>query len=142
MFDSILDSVKGEIAEGLTSKLGLNAGDVDKTLSSTKEAFDKTVSDESKSNGVESIMNLFSKDDNSSGADGLLKGLGGNLISSLSSNGFSSDKASSITDMVIPIVVKFATDKIGGDAGMITGLLGGSEGVAGKASGLLKGFFK
>lgn len=142
MFDSILDAVKGEITAGLTSKLGLNNAEVDKTLNSTKEALDKTVADETKSNGVEGLLNLFSKDDNSSSANGVLKDLGGNLLSSLTSNGFSSDKASSIKDMIIPIVVKYASDKIGGDASMLTGLIGGSEGIAGKASGLLKGFFK
>ena len=46
MIDSIIDSLKGEVVEGLTNKLGLSGTEVDKTLSSTKDAFDKTLSDE------------------------------------------------------------------------------------------------
>jgi len=102
MFDSILDSVKGEITKGLTDKLGLSNTEVEKTLSSTKEAFSKTMASETKSNGINNLTNLFSNDDNSKSSNDLLSSLGGNLISSLSSNGFNFDKAGSIKDIVIP----------------------------------------
>lgn len=140
MFDSIIDSVKGEITESLTSKLGLSGSEVDTTLSSTKEAFSKTISGEAEGNGLDTLTNLFSNDDNSSASSDLLSGLGGNLMSSLSSNGFSSDKAGLIKEMVLPMVMKLVSEKIGGNSDMLTGLLGKGD-IASKASGLLKGLF-
>ena len=140
MFDSILDSVKGEISETLKGKLGLNDSDVDKTLSSTKDALENTVASEAKANGIENLMNLFSSDNNSTSSDGILKDLGGNLLSGLLANGFSGDKASLIKNMILPIVMKFAANKIGGDSRMLAGLIGKGD-VISKASGMLKGFF-
>ena len=64
MIDSIIDSLKGELVEGLNNKLGLSGTEVDKTLSSTKDAFDKTVSEEAGNNGLETLTNLFSDNEN------------------------------------------------------------------------------
>lgn len=149
MFDSILDSLKGEVAGALTDKLGLNDTDIDKTISSSKEALTKTVETEAKGNGIEGMLSLFSDNENSGAANGLLEGLGGNLISSLSSNGFSSDKASSIKDQILPVILSLVTKNIGGDSNKLTSLLssGGISDIASglvkdKASGFLKGLFK
>ena len=70
MIDSIIDSLKGEVVDGLTNKLGLSGTEVVKTLSSTKDAFDKTISDEAGSNGLETLANLFSDNENSSSSNG------------------------------------------------------------------------
>ena len=149
MFDSILDSLKGEASGLLKDKVGLNDLDIDKAMSSSKDAFEKTVSDESGSNGMGNLLNLFSKDDNSNASDGVLKSLGGNLISSLSSNGFSSDKASSIKDTILPIIMNLFSDKVGGDSNILSSLLKSgnisdmaSGFVKEKGAGFLKGLFK
>jgi hypothetical protein len=140
MIDSIIDSLKGEVVEGLTNKLGLSSTEVDKTLSSTKDAFDKTVSEEAGNNGLETLTNLFSDNENSSSSNGLISSLGENLASSLSSNGFSSDKVSSIQDVVLPVLIKLVSEKIGGNSQMLSGLLGKGD-IQDKASGLIKGLF-
>lgn len=140
MIDSIIDSLKGEVVEGLTNKLGLSGTEVDKTLSSTKDAFDKTLSDEAGSNGLETLTNLFSDNENSSLSNGLISSLGENLVSSLFSNGFSSDKVSSIKDLVLPILIKIVSEKIGGNSQVLSGLLGKGD-IQDKASGLIKGLF-
>lgn len=140
MIDSIIDSLKGEVVEGLTNKLGLSSTEVDKTLSSTKDAFDKTVSEEAGNNGLETLTNLFSDNENSSSSNGLISSLGENLASSLSSNGFSSDKVSSIKDVVLPVLIKLVSEKIGGNSQMLSGLLGKGD-IQDKASGLIKGLF-
>lgn len=140
MIDSIIDSLKGEVVEGLTNKLGLSGTEVDKTLSSTKDAFDKTVSEEAGNNGLETLTNLFSDNENSSSSNGLISSLGENLASSLSSNGFSSDKVSSIKDVVLPVLIKLVSEKIGGNSQMLSGLLGKGD-IQDKASGLIKGLF-
>ena len=140
MIDSIIDSLKGEVVEGLTNKLGLSGTEVDKTLSSTKDTFDKTVSEEAGNNGLETLTNLFSNNENSSSSNGLISSLGENLASSLSSNGFSSDKVSSIKDVVLPVLIKLVSEKIGGNSQMLSGLLGKGD-IQDKASGLIKGLF-
>ncbi len=140
MIDSIIDSLKGEVVEGLTNKLGLSGTEVDKTLSSTKDAFDKTLSDEAGSNGLETLTNLFSDNENSSLSNGLISSLGENLVSSLFSNGFSSDKVSSIKDLVLPVLIKIVSEKIGGNSQVLSGLLGKGD-IQDKASGLIKGLF-
>ena len=140
MIDSIIDSLKGELVEGLNNKLGLSSTEVDKTLSSTKDAFDKTVSEEAGNNGLETLTNLFSDNENSSSSNGLISSLGENLASSLSSNGFSSDKVSSIQDVVLPVLIKLVSEKIGGNSQMLSGLLGKGD-IQDKASGLIKGLF-
>ena len=140
MIDSVIDSLKGEVVEGLTNKLGLSGTEVDKTLSSTKDAFDKTISEESGSNGLETLANLFSDNENSSSSNGLMASLGENIVSSLSSNGFSSDKVSSIKELVLPVLIKLVSEKIGGNSQILSGLLGKSD-IQDKASGLIKGLF-
>ena len=140
MIDSIIDSLKGELVEGLNNKLGLSGTEVDKTLSSTKDAFDKTVSEEAGNNGLETLTNLFLDNENSSSSNGLISSLGENLASSLSSNGFSSDKVSSIKDVVLPVLIKLVSEKIGGNSQMLSGLLGKGD-IQDKASGLIKGLF-
>lgn len=140
MIDSIIDSLKGEVVEGLTNKLGLSGTEVDKTLSSTKDAFDKTISEEAGSNGLETLANLFSDNENSSSSNGLMASLGENLISSLSSNGFSSDKVGSIKELILPVLIKLVSEKIGGNSQMLSGLLGKGD-IQDKASGFIKGLF-
>lgn len=140
MIDSIIDSLKGEVVEGLTNKLGLSGTEIDKTLSSTKDAFDKTMSEEVGSNGLETLTNLFSSSENSSSSDGLVSSLGENLISNLTSNGFSSDKVGSIKELILPVLIKLVSKKIGGDSQMLSGLLGKGD-IQDKASGMIKGLF-
>lgn len=152
MLDGIIDAVKGQAVEALTSKLGLNGTEIDSVLSSSQQAVEKTVSEEAGSNGVDTLLNLFSGNDNSSAANGLLSSLGGNLISSLTNSGFESGKSSQIKDIVMPLVVNFISQKVGGDssnlAGMLGGLLGGQSdqkggGLLGNiGGGLLKNLFK
>lgn len=140
MIDSIIDSLKGEVVEGLTNKLGLSGTEIDKTLSSTKDAFDKTMSEEVGSNGLETLTNLFSSSENSSSSDGLVSSLGENLVSNLTSNGFSSDKVGSIKELILPVLIKLVSKKIGGDSQMLSGLLGKGD-IQDKASGMIKGLF-
>lgn len=145
MLDGIIDAVKGEAIEALTGKLGLNNGQIDSVLSSSKEAVEKSISEEASNNGVDTLLNLFSGNDNSSAANSLLSGLGGNLISSLTSNGFNSGQSSQIKDIILPLVVNFISSKVGGDSSNLTSLLGGgnSGGLLGNIGGsLLKGLFK
>ena len=56
-------------------------------MAGSKEAFEKTITGEVKNNGVETLLNLFSNSENSVSSNTLLKGFGGNMISSIISKG-------------------------------------------------------
>jgi len=154
MLDGILDAVKGEVVGALTDKLNLGGTEIDSVLNSSKEAVEKTVSEEASNNGIDTLLNLFSDNDNNDSSNNLLSSLGGNLISSLTNNGFDSGKSSQIKDIVLPLVMNFISSKVGGDSSNLTGLLGGLLGgsssnsnsgsdLLGKVGGsLLKGLFK
>ena len=152
MIEGIIDAVKGEVVDALTSKLNLEGTQIDSVLNSSQEAVEKTVSEEASSNGIDTLLNLFSEKDNNDSANSLLSSLGGNLLSSLGNNGFDSGTSSQIKDIVLPLVMSFISKKVGGDSSNLTGLLGGLLGGAsnnkggdllGKVGGsLLKGLFK
>lgn len=142
MLDAIIDNLKSEVGSTLMEKVGLNAADVDKTLSITGETVQKTIGDESSGNGLEGILSLFSNSSNNAGADNLLSSLGSNLLSGLTSGGFDSNKAGMIKEIIMPVIVNLISNKVGGDAGALSGLLGGKKGIAGAATGMLKGLFK
>lgn len=150
MLDGIIDAVKGQAVEALTSKLGLDGTQIDSVLSSSQQAVEKSITDEASSNGVDTLLNLFSGNDNNDSSNNLLSSLGGNLISSLTNNGFDSGKSSQIKDIVLPLVVNFISSKVGGDSSNLTGLLSGLAGGGQKDGGLLgnvggsllKGLFK
>ena len=137
MIGSIIDSLKGELSQVLTSKLGLNELEVDKSMAGSREAFEKTISGEVKNNGVETILNLFSNNENSVSSNALLKGFGGNMISSNISKGFNLKKASSITSLILPMIVKAISKNVNGDSGNLTKILK-SDGISSIASNLLK----
>ncbi|GGG88154.1 hypothetical protein GCM10011416_00490 [Polaribacter pacificus] len=144
MFDSILDSLKGEVGNTLMSKLGLSEAEVDKTMQGSKEAMETTITNEAKNNGMDTLVNLFSDKTNTSGASNLLGTLGSNLISSLTSKGFDSSKSSSIATIILPVITNLLSSKIGGDSSNLTSILGSdgiSDMIEDKAKGFLKGLF-
>lgn len=150
MLDSIIDAIKGEATQALTSKLGLDGGQIDTVLTSSKDAVEKSIAEEASNNGAETLLNLFSGNNNSSAANTLVSSLGGNLISSLTSNGFDSGKSSQIKDIIVPLAIQFISSKVGGDSSNLTSLLGGLAGgnnsgggmLGNIGGGLLKGLFK
>lgn len=150
MLDSLLDGLKDQAGDALTSQLGLSGLDIDNVVKSSKSAVEQTVAEGSKDEGaLAGMLNLFSDNDNDDKGNSLLEGLGGNLVSSLTSNGFSSDKASGIQGIIMPMIISTVTNLIKGDSSNLSNLL--SSGsikdmatnlVKDKASGFLKGLFK
>ena len=149
MLDSLLDGLKDQAGDALASKLGLSGLEIDNVVKSSKTAVEKTVTEGGQDdNALASMLNLFSDNDNDEKGNGLLEGLGGNLLSSLTSNGFSSDKASSIQSMVLPMIISAVTGVVKGDSANLGSLLssGSLKDIAAnlvkdKAAGFLKGLF-
>ena len=149
MLDSLLDGLKDQAGGALASQLGLSGLDIDNVVKSSKTAVEKTVAESGQDeNALAGMLNLFSDNSNDDKGNSLLEGLGGNLLSSLTSNGFSSDKASSIQNIVMPMIISAVTNFVKGDSSKLGGLLNSdsikdmaANLIKDKASGFLKGLF-
>ena len=143
MLEEILKSVKGDLGNQLTDRLGMSSVETDKSFNVLGGSLQNVLGDESKGGGVNTLLNLFSDDDNSGDSDSLVEKLGGSLIGDLVGKaGLTQTKASGFKDMVLPLVISFISKKIGGNSDLLGSLLGGgkSGGALGNvASSLLKG---
>lgn len=140
-FDALFNDNKGAI-EKLLGSLNLTSKEVDKTIESTKSVFGDAIAKES-GGGLDTLLNLFSNDNNSSASNSFLKDMGMSLVKKLISSGFNKQKASSIKELVLPFVVKLVASKIGGNSKLLTSLLGGLSSSNTKGlGGLLGKLFK
>jgi hypothetical protein len=144
MLDNLLPLLKDKVGADLMNKVGLDASKTDGALN----AASSTVTELLGGKGIDmsTVLNLFSKDDNTPGANDLLGQLGQNYLGKLTGQvGLDAAKANSVKDMVIPAITALLTDKIGGNAGALTGLLGnlgGGGNLADMAKGMLGKLFK
>lgn len=140
--ESLIDDHKDSI-EKLLGKLDLSPKQMSSAVSSSKEVVGNLLSNETNKNGLNTLLNLFSDDDNSSQSNSFLQKMDKSLIKKLISKGFDKKKAGSIKDIVLPFVIKIITSKIGGKSDVLGSLL---EGVVSKKGGgltsVLSKFFK
>jgi len=134
----LLEEHSDELVDLIKNQLNLNSDEVDRTLKSTPEAVGETVLSEVQKNGLGTLLNLFSDDDNSEDSNSILKDLGSQLLKSLLSNGISKSKAQGIKELVLPFIIKLISSKVGGKSDLLSGLL---ENNGGLASDLLKKLF-
>jgi len=134
MFDQILSSLQKQAMPQLMSQFGLDekqaGGSVAAAADSVKEALG------GKGFGMEDALSLFSSANNSAGADGLLKNIGGLLQSKLTGQvGLEAGKASGVSSMLLPLITDLVSKHVGGDMKNLQSLLGGG-GLANVAKGL------
>ena len=134
----LLEEHSDELVDLIKNQLNLNSDEVDRTLKSTQEAVGETILSEVQKNGLGTLLNLFSDDDNSEDSNSILKDLGSQLLKSLLSNGISKSKAQGIKELVLPFIIKLISSKVGGKSDLLSGLLGNNGGLA---SDLLKKLF-
>lgn len=142
MLDNIIPLLKDKIGPDLINKLGLPSDKADQAVEAAGSSVKEVIGDKGLDMG--SLLNLFSKDSNSSGANDLLGKLGANYLGKLTGQvGLDAGKATSVKDMVIPAITALLSDKIGGNLGNLQGLLGGKGGSLGDtAKGMLGKLFK
>lgn len=146
MFDQILQTLEKEATPALMSKLGLDqqqaSGSVNAAASSVKEVI-------SGGDGLDmgDLSNLFSSAQNSTGADGILGKVGSLLQGKLTGQvGLDDNKAEGVAAILLPLITDLITRHVGGDpnklSGLLSGLTGKGDGLAGAAKGMLGGLFK
>ena len=144
MLDNLLPLLKDKLGSDLMNKVGLDAAKTDGALSAAASSVQEVVGGKGFDMGT--VLNLFSKDANNSGANDLLSQLGQNYLGKLTGQvGLDAGMANSVKDMVIPAITALLSDKIGGNAGALQGLLGnlgGASGMGDMAKGMLGKLFK
>jgi len=144
MLDNLLPLLKDQVGSDLMTKLGLDAGKADGALNAAASSVQEVVGGQGIDMGT--ILNLFSNETNGSGANALLGQLGQNYLGKLTGQvGLDAGMANSVKDMVIPAITALLSDKIGGNAGALQGLLGnlgGASGLGDMAKGMLGKMFK
>lgn len=154
MLDTIIGSLKNEVAGNLTSQFGLDNAAQESVFSATKESVVETVTKQASSEGgLSGLMNLFSQDKNNDSGNAMQDMIGSALIGKLSGNSqIGAEKAGGIKDMILPVVMNLIAGKVQGKSDGISSLLGDAgSGILGNVIGnavsdklgdTLGGFFK
>ncbi|MFN8351284.1 MAG: hypothetical protein U0U25_07445 [Flavobacteriales bacterium] len=139
MFDQILDQLKSQVGPELMQKAGLNADQTNGSLSAAADSV-KEVIGGGDGFGMDDVLNLFSSAQNSPKADNLLSTIGTVFQGKLTGQvGLDAGKAGAVSALVMPMLTRLLSDKIGGNAANLQGLLGG--GIADMAKGMLGKLF-
>ena len=139
MFDQILQTLENDASPTLMSKLGLDqkqaSGSVNAAASSVKEVI--TGGD---GFGMDDLVNLFSNNQNSTGADGILGKIGALLQNKLTDHvGLDNNKAGGVSAILLPMLTDLITKHVGGDTNKLSGLLGSLTGSGGGMADMAKG---
>ncbi|HMN05429.1 MAG TPA: hypothetical protein PKD45_06860 [Flavobacteriales bacterium] len=145
MLDQIISNLKKDATPQLMSKLGLDSGQADKSISAAADSV-KELFGGNHGLGMSDLTNLFSGAKNTGGADAVLSKLGTVMQGKLTGQaGLESGLADQVKGMLLPMVTDLVTKHVGGDASKLYGLLGGLAGGKGNigdmAKGMLGGLF-
>lgn len=141
MIDQLISSLKDKVGDDLLNKVGLDQSQADGALKAAGSSVQEVVGG---GTDLSSVLNLFSKEGNSTGGNDLLGKLGSNYLGKLTGQlGLDAGKAASVKDLVIPLLTNMLSEKIGGNKDMLGSLLGGKgKDIAGGLSGKLGGLGK
>lgn len=112
MLEKLMESLKSEVGGQIISQTKLSSGNIDKVFSIIGDVTKKEVSQQMVGGGISNVMNLFSKQQNNSGANllqsNITSGVVGNLVSKL---GFSQEMSKSIAQIAVPALISMITKK-------------------------------
>lgn len=138
MFDQLLSALQNEAGPALKSKFGLDDQQVTGSLNAAKDSVAQVIGG-GDGFGLDDVLNLFSSNANTSGADGIVAKLGPVLQGKLGSDvGLDATKAGGIADMLVPMITNLISKYVDGDGNKLSGLLQGLGG-AGNLGNLAKG---
>ena len=145
MLDQLLSTLQGQVAPQLVQQLGLNEGQAKGSIAAAGDSV-KQVLGGGDGFGLDDVLNLFSSAQNTAGADGILDNIGKTFNQKLTGEvGLNGQQAGGVMSLVLPMLTQLLSDKGGGNAGNLQGLLGDlgkGGGLADMAKGLLGGLLK
>lgn len=150
MLDQLINSLKSEVGEQLTSQTSLPAGSIDEVFSVIGDVTKKEVTGQMIGGNLSNVMNLFSDKPNNEGANMLQSNITSGVISNLTSRlGLSPQISKTIAAIAIPALINLITRKNNttpdDDPSPLNDIFGGSGkgGLLGSvAKGMLGGLFK
>ena len=143
MFSNILSSLKDNLSSELVEKAGVSKDQLPQIFDQIGNVAKEKLGAEAASGNMDSLMNLFSKKDNTTGAGGIQASLTSGIVSSLAGKfGLDNAKASMIANIVVPKLIELISSK-GSDSSILSDMLGGDKtgGIMGKAKDALGGLF-
>jgi uncharacterized protein YidB (DUF937 family) len=148
MLEQLLNSLKSEIGGQLADQHNLQSGHLDQIFSIIGNVANKEVTGNILQGKLSEVMNLFSKNPNTDGANQLQSKISSGVISELTGKlGLSSDTAGSIASKVLPGLLDKITNHNSrtddDDPSPLNELFGtsGSSEIMGTARNLLGGLF-
>ncbi len=155
MLDSMLNGLKDQIPTELLSQVGLDSSKAEVVANLAGESAKEVVGKTMASGAMDTVMNLFSKGENTSSANSLQGTLMNNFVGKLVSSklGLDQGKANMLASVIVPKLVEMITGKNeetdANDASGLMSMFGGADGamdtakdmLGDKAKDMLGGFF-
>lgn len=148
MIESIISELKSQLGSEITSKAKVPSSQLDGIFSVIQNAAQSEIGKNLVGDGLGTVMNLFSKNQNNASANSLQQNLVNSIVSGLVEKlGLSDSVAQTISTLVVPKLIEFVTQKNSetsdDDASPITKLFGNSssDDLLSQAGGLLGKFF-
>lgn len=112
MIDAILKTLKTEVGGQIIEKANIPSGQLDDVFKVIGESAQKEVGSQMASGGISTLMNLFSKNSNSSGANQLQSSIQSSIISGLIKKlGLSDSIAQTISQIAVPALINLISNK-------------------------------
>lgn len=146
MLEQLLQGLQGQVGQEVQEKAGVDSDMMSQIMQIAGGVATKEVGKEMLGGGLDTVMNLFSNNSNSTGANSLQTNITTGVVSNLVEKlGLDQGKASMITSMVIPAIMNMVTQKNNEtpetDSSPLSALFGGDKG-AGGIAGMIGGFLK
>lgn len=144
--ENLINGLKEQVAGKLQSEAGVSGSQIDGIMNVVKNVAGEKIGSELLGGNLGSVMNLFSDKPNTQEADSLQTGLTSGIMEGLIGKlGFDKSKASSIVNIVVPILISFVTGKNNetaeDDSSALTDLFGGGGDLGNMAKNALGGLF-
>lgn len=147
MLDTILKSLASETSDELVKKIGVPTEKLDDLFKVTGDVAQDEVKNQMTSGALDTVMNLFSKGENSSFADNLQNNLISNLVSNfITKLGLSESLSRQAANFIVPTLIGLITKENSktpdNDPSPLESIfsMGGKD--AGGLGGIVKGLFK
>lgn len=112
MLKNLISTLKSEVGGQILNQTKLPANNLDKVFTVIGDVTKKEVTQQMVGGGLSNVMNLFSKQQNNSGANLLQSNITSGVISGLVSKlGLSQDISKNIAQIAIPALVNMITNK-------------------------------
>ncbi|EMR04625.1 hypothetical protein [Cesiribacter andamanensis] len=139
MIDNLLTELKGALRQDVKQKTGLEQDKADQAIELAGQSAKEVAEEEVSRGNIQGLMQLVGNKGGETHANPLVSKIGANFVGKLVSQlGLTPEVAKQVEGVVVPLMVRFVSQRFqeGGGMGALSSLMGGGLG------GMLGGFFK